>query len=114
MNEEQAKKYNPMTNSYMFVGMTNGKIFFFKKRHQDFKSLLDSKETEKITLDQTNAHKVSETFNISVTEFNFIQGDVRKLIYTRIEGLDVLISGSADRSIKLWEPMNAKTAGKCF
>jgi len=53
---------------------------------------------EKISLDQTNAHK----------------GDVRKLIYTRIEGLDVLISGSADRSIKLWEPMNAKTAGKCF
>ena len=29
------------------------------------------------------------------------------LIYAKIDGLDVLISGSADRTIKLWEPKNA-------
>jgi len=32
------------------------------------------------------------------------------LIYAKIEGLDVLISGSADRTIKLWEPKNAVKA----
>ena len=38
------------------------------------------------------------------------KGDVKCLIYTKIEGLDVLISGSADRTIKLWEPKNAVKA----
>ena len=40
----------------------------------------------------------------------FWQGDVRRIIYTKIEELDVLITGSADRSIKLWEPKNPKTS----
>jgi hypothetical protein len=35
---------------------------------------------------------------------NFTKEDVKCLIYAKIEGLDVLISGSADRTIKLWEP----------
>lgn len=39
------------------------------------------------------------------------KGDVKCLIYSKIEGLDVLISGSADRTIKLWEPKNAVKAG---
>lgn len=39
---------------------------------------------------------------------------MRKLIFTRIEGLEVLISGSADSTIKLWEPMNQKTNSRCF
>lgn len=41
------------------------------------------------------------------------KGDVRCLIYTVIDGIDVLISGSADRTVKLWEPKNNKT-NKCF
>ncbi len=41
------------------------------------------------------------------------KGEVRRLIYTQIDGLDVLVSGSADRTVKLWEPKNAK-ADKCF
>jgi len=32
---------------------------------------------------------------------------------TQIDGLDVLISASADRTIKLWEPKNTK-GNKCF
>jgi WD40 repeat protein len=40
------------------------------------------------------------------------KGMVRKLIYTKIDGLDVLISASADRTIKLWEPKKQKN--KCF
>lgn len=57
------------------------------------------KEHEQIELESPTAHK----------------GDIRKLIYTKIEGLDVLISASADRTIKLWElePKNNKT-NKCF
>lgn len=35
------------------------------------------------------------------------------MIYAKIEGLDVLISGSADRTIKLWEPKNTKS-NPCF
>lgn len=42
------------------------------------------------------------------------KGDVRRLIYTKIDGLEVLISASADRTIKLWEPKNAAKANKCF
>jgi WD40 repeat protein len=38
------------------------------------------------------------------------KGDVMSLIYAKIDGLDVLISGSADRTIKLWEPKNAVKA----
>ena len=48
------------------------------------------KEHEQIELDSPQAHK----------------GEIRKLIYTKIDGLDVLISASADRTIKLWEPKN--------
>lgn len=35
------------------------------------------------------------------------------MIYVRLEGLDVLITGSADRTIKLWEPKNTKS-NPCF
>ena len=35
------------------------------------------------------------------------------MIYAKLEGLDVLISGSADRTIKLWEPKNTKS-NPCF
>lgn len=41
------------------------------------------------------------------------KGEIRKLIYTVIDGLHVLISASADRTIKLWEPKNPK-GDKCF
>ena len=55
------------------------------------------KEHEQIELQSPQAHK----------------GEIRKLIYTHIDGLDVLISSSADRTIKLWEPKNSK-GNKCF
>lgn len=48
------------------------------------------KDLEQVELDSPQSHK----------------GEVRRLIYTSIEGIDVLISGSADRTIKLWEPKN--------
>jgi WD40 repeat protein len=85
----------------MFAGFSNGKIVFYRKKHQDPKSMLDGpsdRDHETVTLDSQNSHK----------------GDVRKLIFTRIEGLEVLISGSADSTIKLWEPMNQKTNSRCF
>lgn len=35
------------------------------------------------------------------------------MIYAKIEGMDLLITGSADRTIKLWEPKNTKS-NPCF
>mmetsp|Transcript_97639 Transcript_97639/g.134324 ORF Transcript_97639/g.134324 Transcript_97639/m.134324 type:complete len:169 (-) Transcript_97639:1723-2229(-) len=58
------------------------------------------KEHEQVELDSPTPHK----------------GDIRKLIYTKIDNLDVLISASADRTIKLWEPKtnNNGKGNKCF
>ena len=70
----------------MFVGLSNGKIFYYKKKGIESRNLCASgKEHQQVTLESPMAHK----------------GEVRKLIYTKIEGLDVLISGSADRTVKL-------------
>ena len=85
---------------FLFVGLSNGKIFYYKKKNQDSKLLVNIKneknlETPELTSPQ--AHK----------------GMVRKLIYTKIEGLDVLISASADRTVKLWEPKK-NHPNKCF
>lgn len=65
-----------------------------------------------IPLSSPQAHKVTTHFFVYKT-FNEKQGAVRKLIYTQIDGLSVLISASADRTIKLWEPKNTKS-NKCF
>ena len=82
----------------LFVGLSNGKIFYYKKKSVDNKFLVQSgKEHEQVELDSPQAHK----------------GEIRKLICTTIDGLDVLISASADRTIKLWEPKNTK-GNKCF
>lgn len=82
----------------MFVGLSSGKIFYYKKKGMESKKLVQSnKEHDKIVLESPMAHK----------------GEIRKLIYTNIDGLDVLISASADRTVKLWEPKNTK-ADKCF
>lgn len=79
----------------MFIGLSSGKVFYYKKRNMDSRSLVDrGKEHEIVELECAQAHK----------------GDVRCLIYTRIDELDVLITGSADRTIKLWEPKNLKTS----
>lgn len=73
------------------------------------KFLIDKgKEPELIELESPQAHKVNIHVNILM-----IQGDVKCLLYCRIEGLDVLISASADRTIKLWEPKNTKS-NPCF
>jgi WD40 repeat protein len=80
------------------VGLSNGKIFYYKKKGMESRHLVASgKEHEKVKLESAMSHK----------------GEIRRIIYTQIDGLDVLISGSADRTVKLWEPKNTK-ADKCF
>ena len=78
----------------MFVGLSNGKIFLYKKKVMDSKLIVDrGKDHESIELVSPSSHK----------------GRITKLLYTEIDGKEVLISGSADRTIKLWEPKNIKT-----
>ena len=82
---------------FLFVGLSNGKLFYWKKKNMEQKYLVDKgKDPELVELDApaSQLHK----------------GDVKCLIYSKIDGLDVLISGSADRTIKLWEPKNAVKA----
>mmetsp|Transcript_14661 Transcript_14661/g.10541 ORF Transcript_14661/g.10541 Transcript_14661/m.10541 type:complete len:123 (-) Transcript_14661:126-494(-) len=82
----------------MFVGLTSGKICYWKKKNMEQKFLVDKgKEPELIELESPGAHK----------------GEVTCLIYSKIDSLDVLISASADRTIKLWEPKNLK-GNPCF
>lgn len=50
--------------------------------------------------------KDPELVEIEAPASQMHRGDIKCLIYAKIEGLDVLISGSADRNIKLWEPKN--------
>jgi WD40 repeat protein len=42
------------------------------------------------------------------------KGTVTCLLYTQLNDLDVLISGSADRTIKLWETKNLGKQEPCF
>lgn len=80
------------------MGLTNGKIFLYKKKVMDSKMIVDrGKDHESIELVSPTAHK----------------GRISQLIFTEIDGREVLISGSADRTIKLWEPKNTKS-NKCF
>mgnify|MGYP000701740648 CR=1 FL=1 len=74
--------YATEPEQFLFVGLSNGKIFYYKKKNMENKVLVQSgKEHEKVDLDSPQAHK----------------GEIRKLIYTHIDGMDVLISASADR-----------------
>lgn len=82
----------------LFVGLSNGKILLYKKKGMDSKLIVDrGKEHECVELVSPTAHK----------------GKITELLFTEIEGKQVLISGSADRTIKLWEPKNNK-GNKCF
>ena len=85
-------------DQYLFVGLSNGKIFLYKKKVMDSKLIVDrGKDHESIELISPTSHK----------------GRITELLYTLIDGKEVLISGSADRTIKLWEPKNTKS-NKCF
>lgn len=84
----------------MFTGLSTGQIFFYKKKNMDSKLIVQPGPKEQLDL-------------VELTSPQAHKGMVRKMIYTNIDGLPVLISASADRTIKLWEPKNNKT-NKCF
>lgn len=85
-------------DQYLYVGLSNGKIFLYRKKAQNSRLIVDrGKDHECLELVSTTAHK----------------GKITQLIATEIDGREVLISGSADRTIKLWEPKNTKQ-NKCF
>jgi WD40 repeat protein len=80
--------------------LSNGEIYYYKIKNIDQKNIFaKGKDPDLQPLESTNSHK----------------GEVRKMIYTPInEGqIDVLISASADRTVKLWDPKNVK-GNSCF
>lgn len=82
----------------MYVGLTNGKIYMYKARTSETKSMFaKGKDPDLIPLESPSPHR----------------GEVRKMICTKIneESLDVLFTASADRTIKMWDPKNTK--GNC-
>ena len=71
----------------------------YKKRSTDNKYIVQKgKQLEQVPLESPQGHK----------------GEIRKLIYVKIEEMWVLISASADRTIKLWEPNSGNKTNKCF
>ena len=67
------------------------------------------KDPELLEIQSINRHKVS----YFLPQFYDVQGEVRCLLYEVVEGMNILISGSADRTIKLWETKNPKS-NPCF
>ena len=88
-----------LEDQFLFVGLSSGKIFYYKKKNMEARSIVMS-------------GKDHEIVNMADKPGVGHKGEVRRLIYTKIDGLDVLISASADRTIKLWEPKNQ--GNKCF
>mmetsp|Transcript_3871 Transcript_3871/g.3236 ORF Transcript_3871/g.3236 Transcript_3871/m.3236 type:complete len:121 (+) Transcript_3871:7-369(+) len=78
----------------LFIALTNGNLGYWKKKNVEQKQIIDKgKDPELIRLESKKRHK----------------GEIRCLLYCKISDLDVLLSGSADRTIKLWEPKNLKS-----
>lgn len=92
--------YYDVAEQLIFLGLTNGKLCYYKPKGLDGKSIfLKSKQHECIKIESPHGHR----------------GRISKIIYTKMNDgkLDVLITASADRTIKLWEPKNAKS-DPCF
>ena len=89
-----------MNDQILFLGLSNGKLFYYKSKNIEQKSIFGKgKDPELVQIESPNAHK----------------GEIRKIIYAKVneDQLDVLITASADRTIKMWEPRNVKS-NPCF
>lgn len=83
------------TDRVIYVGLTNGKIYMYKARSSENKSMFaQGKDPDVTLLESSSPHR----------------GEVRKMICTKIneETLDVLFTASADRTVKMWDPKNTK------
>ena len=70
------------------IGLSNGKFIQFHKKGYDTKNLLSSKDYEIVKFfDVSGAHK----------------GDISCLCLEQLKGVYYVITGSADRTIKIWE-----------
>jgi len=86
----------------LYLGLSNGKLFKFCSKSIEQKSIFTSsgKPPDLAEIDSPNCHK----------------GSITKIIYAKVNNmsLDVIITASSDRTIKLWEAKNSKTNNPCF
>ena len=84
----------------LYLGLSNGKLCYFKSKSIEQKSIFGTgKAPELHEIESPNCHK----------------GEIRKIIYAKVNNmsLDVIITASSDRTIKLWEAKNVKS-NPCF
>jgi len=82
--------FSPEKN-LLFGGLSNGHIFMWQRKpFEDKSGLLTSKEYECVRVDSIVCNKSHK-------------GPVYAILYETIEDTDLLITGSADRTIKMWD-----------
>jgi WD40 repeat protein len=72
----------------LVVGLSNGKLMQYRKKGFEMKNILTTKDYEIVRFsDVGGGHK----------------GEIRCLCYEMIKGSRYMITGSMDRTIKIWE-----------
>jgi len=80
-------KRAPLREEVIYAGMTDGSIVTWKRKNYDQSSLLAGKEYEFAEVISKKPHK----------------GEVKTILFETINGKDLVLTGSADRTIKVWD-----------
>lgn len=71
----------------LFAGLSNGRVYMWQRKAYENKSLLYTKEYETVRIDTQKSHK----------------GSIYAILYETVEDQELVITGSGDRTIKMWD-----------